>query len=77
MRLLAVGGVRGALDKIIADYTKETGNEVKLTAGSPPMVAQKILTETYDVVVQSAPAMDDAAKGGAVKADTRVPVART
>jgi molybdate transport system substrate-binding protein len=76
VRLLAVGGVRGALDKIIADYTKETGNEVKFTVGSPPMVAQKLVSEPYDVVVQSAPAMADAAKGGAVKPDTRVPVAR-
>ena len=76
VRLIAVGGVKVALDKIIADYTKETGNQVKFTAGSPPMVAQKILTETYDVVVQSAPAMEDAVKAGAVKADTRVAVVR-
>jgi molybdate transport system substrate-binding protein len=76
VRLLAVGGVKGALDKIIADYTKETGNEVKFTVGSPPIVAQKLAAEPFDVVVQSAPAMDDAAKNGALKADTRVPVAR-
>jgi len=76
VRLLAVGGVKGALDKIIADYTKETGNEVKFTVGSPPIVAQKLATEPFDVVVQSAPAMDDAAKNGALKADTRVGVAR-
>jgi molybdate transport system substrate-binding protein len=76
VRLLAVGGVKGALDKIIADYTKETGNEVKFTVGSPPIVAQKLAAEPFDVVVQSAPAMDDAAKNGALKADTRVGVAR-
>jgi molybdate transport system substrate-binding protein len=76
VRLIAVGGVKGALDKIIADYTKETGIEVKLTVGSPPLVAQKLAAESFDVVVQSAPAMDDAVKIGALKADTRVPVAR-
>jgi len=76
VRLLAVGGVKVALDKIIDDYTKETGNTVKFTVGSPPMVAQKLVSEPFDVVVQSAPAMEDAAKAGAVKADTRVAVVR-
>jgi molybdate transport system substrate-binding protein len=76
VRLLAVGGVKGALDKIIADYSKETGNEVKFTVGSPPIVAQKLVAEPFDVVVQSAPAMEDAAKAGAIKADSRVAVVR-
>jgi molybdate transport system substrate-binding protein len=76
LRLLAVGGAKVALDAIIADYTKATGNEVKFTVGSPPVVAQKLVAEPFDVVVQSAPAMDDAVKAGALKADTRVAVAR-
>ena len=76
LRLLAVGGAKGALDAIIADYTKATGNEAKFTVGSPPVVAQKVVGEAFDVVVQTAPAMDDAAKAGALKADTRVGVAR-
>jgi molybdate transport system substrate-binding protein len=76
VRLIAVGGAKGALDRIIADYTKATGNEVKFTSSSPPMVAQRVASEPFDVVVQSAPAMDDSAKAGALKADTRVAVAR-
>jgi molybdate transport system substrate-binding protein len=76
VRLIAVGALRGALDKIVADYTKETGNQVNFTAGSPPMVGQKLLAEPYDVVVQSTAAMDDAAKAGAIKTDTRIGVAR-
>ena len=76
LRLIAVGGVKVALDAIIADYTKATGTEVKLTVGSPPVVAQKAVSEAFDVVVQSAPAMDDAAKAGALKADSRIAVAR-
>jgi molybdate transport system substrate-binding protein len=76
VRLIAVGGVKGALDRIIADYTKATGNEVKFTSSSPPMVAQRVASEPFDVVVQSAPAMDDSAKAGVLKPDTRVGVAR-
>ena len=76
VRLIAVGGAKSALDRIIADYTKATGNEVKFTASSPPMVAQRVASEPFDVVVQSAPAMDDSARAGVLKADTRVAVAR-
>src|SRR5262245_18826398 len=75
--LISVGGVKVALDKIVADYTKATGNQVKYTVGSPLVVAKKLADgEPCDVVVQSVPAMDDYAKLGGVKADLRVKVAR-
>ena len=75
--LISVGGVKGALDKIVADYKKETGNDVKFTVGSPLVVSKKLADgEAFDVVVQSVPAMDDYAKLGGLKADTRVKVAR-
>lgn len=75
--LISVGGVKGALDKIVADYTKETGNHVMYTGGSPLIVSKKLADgEAFDVVVQSVPAMDDYAKLGGVKTDTRIKVAR-
>jgi molybdate transport system substrate-binding protein len=77
VKLISVGGVKVALDKMIADYTKATGNTVNYTVGSPLGVSQKLAAgEVFDVVVQSAPAMDDYAKNGGLKADTRVGVAR-
>jgi molybdate transport system substrate-binding protein len=75
--LISVGGVKGALDKIVTDYQKETGNTVKYTAGSPLAVSQKLAAgEVFDVVVQAAPAMDDYASLGGIKADSRTKVAR-
>jgi molybdate transport system substrate-binding protein len=75
--LISVGGVKGALDKIVADYTKETGNHVMYTIGSPLIVSKKLADgEAFDVVVQSVPAMDDYTKLGGVKTDTRIKVAR-
>ena len=75
--LISVGGVKVALDKIVADYTKATSNQVKYTVGSPLIVSKKLADgEAFDVVVQSVPAMHDYAKLGGVKADTRVKVAR-
>jgi molybdate transport system substrate-binding protein len=77
VRLISVGGVKGALDKIIADYTKATGDTVNYTVASPLIVSQKLAAgEVYDVVVQSAAAMDDYAKLGGLKAESRIKVAR-
>ena len=76
IKLVSVGGVKTSLDKIIADYQKQTGNEVKFTVGSPAVVAQKAASEPFDVVVQAKPAMDDLAKANGIKAGTRVAVAR-
>jgi molybdate transport system substrate-binding protein len=74
--LISVGAVKGSLDKIVEDFTKETGHKVKYTAGSPLMVPEKLKAEVFDVVVQSVPAMDDYEKAGGIKAGTRVPVVR-
>ena len=75
--LISVGGVKQALDKIVTDYTKETGNQVKYAVGSPLIVSKRLAdAEVFDVIVQSAPAMDNYAKLGGVNVDTRVRVAR-
>jgi molybdate transport system substrate-binding protein len=77
VKLISVGGVKVALDKIVADYTKATGNTVSYTVGSPLAVSQKLAAgEVYDVVVQSAPAMDDYAKLGGLASESRIKVAR-
>jgi molybdate transport system substrate-binding protein len=77
VKLISVGGVKGALDKIVADYSKASGNTVNYTVGSPLAISQKLAAgEVYDVVVEAAPAMDDYAKLGGLKDGTRVKVAR-
>lgn len=77
VKLISVGGVKGALDKIIADYSKATGNTVNYTVASPLIVSQKLAAgEVYDVVVQSERAMDDYDKLDGLKAETRLKVAR-
>jgi molybdate transport system substrate-binding protein len=75
--LISVGGVKVAIDPIIADYTKQTGNTVKYIVGSPLAVSQKLAAgEVYDVVVQSAPAMADFAKQGGLNSGGAAKVAR-
>jgi ABC-type molybdate transport system substrate-binding protein len=63
VKLISVGGVKLALDPIIADFSKQTGHKVTYTVGSPALVSGKLAAgEAFDVVVQSAPAMDELAK---------------
>jgi molybdate transport system substrate-binding protein len=77
LRLISVGGVKGALDPLVAEFSKSTGHTVKYTVGSPLAVSQKLAAgEAFDVVVQSVPAMDDVDKLGGIRADSRVRVAR-
>jgi len=80
VKLISVGGVKGALDLIIADYTKETGNTVKYTG----RLAADCLAEglqpvkCLSVVVQSAagPMNDYCQARRTSRAETRVAVAR-
>src|SRR5437870_3157888 len=75
--LISVGGVKDALDLIIADFTKATGHKVIYTPGNPAVVSKRLADgEVFDLVVQSAPAMDDLAKLNGIRADSRKPVVR-
>ena len=42
VKLISVGAVMGAVDKIVADYGKATGNKVNYTVGPPWVVSQKL-----------------------------------
>jgi molybdate transport system substrate-binding protein len=77
VRVISVGGVRGALDPIFAEFMKATGHKVTYTVGSPAIVSKRLAAgEAFDVVVQSAPAMADFAKLNGLRGETRKPVAR-
>lgn len=76
VRIISVGGVKGALDPIVAAFTKATGHKVTYIAGNPALVPKRLASEPFDLVVQSVPAMDNAAKAGLLKNDGRKAVAR-
>ena len=77
VKLISVGGVKLALDPIIADFSKQTGHKVSYVSTSPAMVTQKLAAgEAFDVVVQSAPAMAELAKNNGLKPETRKPAGR-
>jgi molybdate transport system substrate-binding protein len=76
IRVISVGGVKDALDPIIAAFTQATGHKVIYVAASPALVPKRLASEAFDLVVQSVPAMDEVAQANGLKADSRKPVAR-
>jgi molybdate transport system substrate-binding protein len=76
IRLISVGGVKDALDPIVAEFSKATGHKVTYVATSPAILPKRLAGEPFDLVVQSVPAMDDAAKAGLLNAGSRKPVSR-
>lgn len=77
VRVLSVGAVQVAIKNLAADFSKESGHQVTFTIASPVQVEQKLAAgESHDVVILSAPAMDDLDKAGGVQAGSRVPIAR-
>src|SRR5262245_26790568 len=56
VRLISVGGVKGALDPIIAEFSKASGHTVKYNVGYPLVVLHKLDDEhNIDGSVQSGP----------------------
>jgi molybdate transport system substrate-binding protein len=77
VRVLSVGAVQVALKNLAADFSKETGHQVTFSIASPVVVERKLAAgEVHDVVILSAPAMDDLDKAGGVQAGSRMPLAR-
>jgi molybdate transport system substrate-binding protein len=78
IRVLSVGAVQHAIRNLAADFSKETGDNVVFTIGSPAIVTQKIKAgEVHDAVIVSEPAMDELDKDGIVNPESRLRLAST
>ena len=78
IRVLSVGAVQNAVRGLAADFGKESGHRVILTAGSPAVVTQKIKDgEVFDAVIASEAAMDGFDRDGTVNPESRVRLANT
>lgn len=74
--VLAPGAIKPALDAVIPEFEKKTGNKVKVTYGSALKTAQLTAKgEAVDVPILEAPYQDVLASGTVV-ASTAIPIAR-
>lgn len=77
VRVFCAGAVEPGLVALSDAFTRETGNVVRLTAGVPAALRQRVEAgEAPDVLIAPPPVMDALVKAGKVKAEGRALVAR-
>lgn len=77
VRVYCAGAVEPGLSALSDAFTRETGNVVRLTAGVPAVLRQRVEAgEAPDVLIAPPPVMDALVQVGKVNAEGRVLVAR-
>ncbi|HXJ02729.1 MAG TPA: substrate-binding domain-containing protein [Micropepsaceae bacterium] len=77
VKVLVAGALQNAVRPLAADFEKQTGNKVTLTATNPGLLAKELAGGQYDVVAAALPSMAEFDESGRFQAGTRTPVART
>ena len=73
--LIAPGGIRDAIEKLIPDFQRKTGHTVKATFGSGGGTRQRIMSgEPFDVPIVQPP-LEDVLTTGHVVTDSETPLA--
>jgi molybdate transport system substrate-binding protein len=76
LRVLSVGSVQIAAKVLAEDFFRQTGGKVALEIVTPSDIPKKLAAGSYDMVIASIPAVDALDKAGALRAGSRVPLAR-
>jgi molybdate transport system substrate-binding protein len=74
--VLSVGSVQIALRFIAADFEQATGHMIVFTTVSPDLIADRLASNPYDMLIASVPVVAALDKTGAIRAGTRAPLAR-
>jgi molybdate transport system substrate-binding protein len=77
IRVLTPGGASPGVRLLATEFTKASGTQVTVTSTQPMIVRQRVLAgETFDVIVQSQPALDETGKAGLLRPGSRLGLAR-
>ena len=76
IRVLSVGSVQIATKAIAPEFEKDTGHKVVFTIVSPDLIAGRLASGTYDMLIASVPVIAALDKSGAIRAGTRAPLSR-
>src|ERR1700754_4942733 len=77
LNVFSAGAVQEVEKEIAVEFTKATGQKVNFTIGTVGQIQEKLKAGApVDVIVVSAPALEDMAKNGVVKPESRVAVGR-
>ncbi|MGE5852131.1 MAG: molybdate ABC transporter substrate-binding protein, partial [Deltaproteobacteria bacterium] len=77
IRVLNANALTVALRELAAEQTKQTGNQVTFTSGSPGQIQQKVdAGEQFDLLIMPMPALTALETAGKLMAGSRRPLAR-
>jgi molybdate transport system substrate-binding protein len=76
IRVLSVGSVQIATGAIAPVFEKETGHRIVFTIVSPDLIAKRLASGAYDMLIASIPVVEALDKAGSVRAGSRTPLAR-
>jgi len=76
IRVVTVGGLQKPIEKIAADYARETGNAVKFTFTNPALLQKALAEGPFDAIVVADAPIADLEKAGRLKAGSRAAVVR-
>jgi molybdate transport system substrate-binding protein len=76
IRVLSVGSVQIATKVIAAEFEKASGHRVRFTIVSPDLIAARLASAPYDMLIASVPVIEALDKTGGIRAGTRAPLAR-
>jgi molybdate transport system substrate-binding protein len=76
IRVVTVGGLQKPIEKIAADYARETGNSVKFTFTNPALLQKTLSEGAYDVIVVADAPVADLEKANRLKAGSRAAIVR-
>jgi molybdate transport system substrate-binding protein len=78
LRVLATFGFQGAMEKILPEYKRATGQSVSIEYEESAVIRQQIASgKVFDIAILVPQVIDDLIKSGQVKAGTQINVAKT
>jgi molybdate transport system substrate-binding protein len=77
IKVVTVGALRAALQRLAADYGKETGNRVDFTFTKPADLDKVLAGGKFDAIIVARSSVEALDKAGTLRPGTHVKVART
>jgi molybdate transport system substrate-binding protein len=76
IRVITGGALQNALKLLGADYSKQSGDQVTYKFTNPTNLKKDVAEGKYDVIIASAPSIEELEKSGALQAGSRVKAVR-
>jgi molybdate transport system substrate-binding protein len=77
VKMLIAGALQNAVRTLAADYEKQSGNKVTITATNPAMVGKEFSGGQFDIVAAARPSVAELAEAAVLRPGSIEPLART